>query len=291
MAMNFWVSDEHRSENSTAKSYEFLKKETKKYLLTIHSTLNIGGIISENTVEVRWMLTLKNIYPESYEFELITIDNTIIKTNNNGFKEIHKLVTQMQKALNELSFTTNKKCKVIEVINLKVIKEKWQSVKAEMVEYNNNMTTLQEVFSIQEKNFETKGGVEKMVNDTEFFEIYFNSIYGTKLPFKIKKSIPNIYRTCNIPFSINYTDQKIDEQFRDIHISGVPLDINTDFIKNAYGKFPFIEIEKVQPQYNYVGYYRINLQDGFLEHGTLTLEEKITEKLNAKITYKFTYYG
>ena len=134
------------------REYSFVKPKRVKYLITIESKMNVAGIASENKVETRWFFTLKAITPYYYLFELIMLDNTMVETNNDGFVDIHKMVTQMQKALNEVVFQTNKQGAVIKVENIETIKQKWKSVKAEMFEYNKNMTSIQDLLKVNEKS-------------------------------------------------------------------------------------------------------------------------------------------
>ncbi len=302
--MNFWIpdNDQERSKEYVdklqqeyknaplLKEYAFKEKKQIKYKLDIQSKMNVGGISSENTVEIRWVITLKNITDDSYTFELLMLDNTMVQTNNDGFGEIHKLVTQMQKALNEIIFNTNRQGVVIKVININTIKEKWQAVKAEIIEYNRNMTSIQELFALQEQNFEQEGGVEKMVSAIEFFDICFNHIYGKRLPFSINKKIPNFFRTWDIPFNIHYENNKYNEQINRIEFYGSHAGYSENDMKKAYGNFPFIKTEKLYPQYIYKGNYNMNLKDGFIENGEILYRENVDPKLNAEIIYKISRY-
>ncbi|WP_326983203.1 hypothetical protein VUJ46_01260 [Chryseobacterium sp. MYb264] len=114
----------------------------------------------------------------------------------------------MQKALNEIKFTIDKQGNLLRVENLDQIKDRWQSVKSEAIEYNRSNTSLVELFKIQDEAFENKGGVEAMVRAMEFFDIYINNLYGRDFFSRVKKSIPNLFRSGTIPFVLKYDSNK-----------------------------------------------------------------------------------
>ena len=251
--------------------------------------MNLGGFSSDNEVEIRWMLNLKNISDQSYTFELITLDHAMIKADNSGYIEVHKLISQMQKALNEITFTIDKQGNLIKVDNLQQIQDRWQTVKSEMIEYNRSNTSLEELFKIQDEVFEKQGGVESMVKAMEFFDIYLNMMYGRDYFHRTKKNIPNLFRSGDIPFALKYESNKIKDDLFDVNIEGYPNILSETHVKDLYGGFPFVDTNTVKPLYAYNARYLIN-GNGFIEEGEINFIEYVNEKLGGEIHYKLQRY-
>ena len=269
---------------------EFKTLSTQKYLLKITSKMNLGGFSSDNEVEIRWMLTLKDISHQSYTFELITLDHVMIKADNSGYLEVHKLVSQMQKALNEIVFTIDKQGELLYVNNLEQIKERWQKVKSEIIEYNRSNTSLEDLFKIQDEIFEKKGGVETMVKSMEFFDVFLNNIYGRDYFQRVKKNIPNLFRSGEIPFALKYDQDKIENNLQKINIEGYPNILSETHVKDLYGGFPFVNSDTVKPLYAYNAHYQINEKTGFIEEGEKHFIEYVNDKLGGEVHYKLQRY-
>jgi len=272
------------------KGYEFLLKASKKYLLTIQSKLNIGGFISETEVEIRWLLNLKEITDAGYVFELITLDNIISKDDNSGFSEIHALVRQIQKALNEIKFRIDRRGNLLQVINIDDIKERWSSVKRQAFDFNREATNLSKVFSLHDEVFEHQGGIEKMVNALEFFDIYLGNLYGRKFPFNKVIERPNLFRTQDIQFDLYGSEQRHSSTLAEVTLKSTPTPLSQSQLKRAYGNFPFVQIERLAPHLSFSAKYQLNLVSGFLEQGEICYVEEVSDKLGGTIIYKFKSY-
>lgn len=272
--------------------FRFKTLTTKKYLVKIKSCINLNGFTSDNEVEIRWMLSLKEIGALYYTFELITLDHTMIKADNTGYIEIHKVVRQMQKALNELKFTIDKQGNLLRVDNLEEIKKRWNDVKSEAIEYNRSNTSLIELFNIQDEAFEKKGGIEAMVRASEFFDIYLNNQYERDFFSKVKKSIPNLFRSGVIPFILKYDSNKSQdhENVYSIKLEGYPNILAENHIKDLYGGFPISDFDTLKPIYNYNAKYDIDVSNGFILEGEINFSEYINDKFGGEVQYKIKQY-
>ncbi len=273
-------------------TFNFKSLVTKKYLVKISSSMNLNGFTSNNEVEIRWMLSLKEIGYQQYTFELITLDHAMIKADNTGYIEIHKVVSQMQKALNEIKFTTDKQGNLLRVENLQQIKDRWHSVKSEVIEYNRSNTSLVELFKIQDEAFENKGGVEAMVRATEFFDIYLNNIYGRDLFNKVKKNIPNLFRSGMVPFVMSYDSNKSPdhENIYSVRIEGYPNILAENHVKELYGGFPITDFDELKPVYTYHANYNVDILTGFIQDGEVSFTEAINDKFGGQVHYKIQAY-
>jgi len=274
---------------------EYLNFKTlsnKKYLVNITSNMLLNGMMSETEVEIRWLVTLKEIGFQHYTFELITLDHRMVKSDNMGYIEIHKVVSQLQKALNEITFTVDKQGNLLEVKNLEQIKERWKDVKAETIEYNKSNTSLIELFKIQDEAFEKVGGVEAMVKVMEFFDIFLNNIYGRDFFGRIKKTIPNLFRSGSIPFAVGYDGNKSPdkENTYNIKIDGYPNIVAENHLKDLYDGFPISDFETLKPVYLYNAQYNIDLLSGFILEGEVNFSEYINEKFGGEVHYKIKQY-
>lgn len=278
----------------TAMEYtiDFKSLATRKYLVTIKSNMNLNGFTSDNEVQIRWMLSLIEIGTEYYSFELITLDHSMVKADNSGYIEIHKVVSQMQKALNEVKFTVDRQGNFLKVDNLEQIKDRWEDVKSEAIEYNRDNTSLVELFKIQDQTFESKGGIEAMVKNMEFFTIYLNSLYGRDFFSRVRKNIPNLYRSGTIPFDLRYESNASNDYDNaiNIQIEGYPNILDENHIKNLYGGFPFSDFNMVKPIYVYNANYNIDRANGFLKDGQVHFKEIINDKFSGEVYYKLQQY-
>ncbi|KMQ64421.1 hypothetical protein IVN40_05485 [Chryseobacterium indologenes] len=270
----------------------FKTLSTKKYLVNITSNMLLNGMMSETEVELRWMLTLKEIGSHDYTFELITLDHRMVKADNMGYIEIHKVVSQLQKALNEITFTVDKQGTLLRVKNLEQIKERWEDVKAETIEYNKANTSLVELFKIQDEAFEKVGGVDAMVKAMEFFDIYLNNIYGRDFFGRIKKNIPNLFRSGLIPFALGYDGNKSPdaENIYTIKVDGYPNIVAENHLKDLYGGFPISDFDALKPVYLYNAQYNIDLLSGFIIDGEVNFSEAINDKFGGEVHYKIRLY-
>ncbi len=270
----------------------FKTLSNKKYLVNIISNMLLNGMVSETEVELRWMLTLKEIGSHYYTFELITLDHRMVKADNMGYIEIHKVVSQLQKALNEITFTVDKQGKLLQVKNLEQIKERWEDVKAETIEYNKANTSLVELFKIQDEAFEKIGGVDAMVRAMEFFDIFLNNIYGRDFFGRIKKTIPNLFRSGSIPFEVKYDGNKSQdkENIYNIKIDGYPNIVAENHLKDLYGGFPILDFDALKPVYLYNAQYNIDLLSGFIIDGEVNFSEAINDKFGGEVHYKIKQY-
>ncbi|RLJ79466.1 hypothetical protein [Pedobacter alluvionis] len=263
----------------------------KKYLFTITSKLSIGGILSESKVEIRWLIELKEIFDDGYLIEFITLDNTMVETNNEGFTEIHHLVNQLQKAFNEISFISNFEGKINKITNKDIINDKWNSVKKESIAYNKNMTSLNELFALQDENFNNEEALNTMINSLEFFEFYFGLIFGKKIPLNVKFKKKNVFGTTEIPFEIVESKSWIDDvDDRIITFKSNNPTLKKDELEKAYGGFPFISIDQINPVYQYDGQYRMDKNIGHIKKALITFKEYVSNDLNSEINYNIAIY-
>ncbi|MBB5636175.1 hypothetical protein HDE68_002063 [Pedobacter cryoconitis] len=268
-----------------------LKPFRKKYLFTITSNLSIGGIVSESKVEVRWMLELKKILADGYHFEFITIDNTMVYTNNDGFIEIHHLVNQLQKALNEVEFISDFQGRIKQILNKEVIREKWESVRKEALAYNKNMSSLNDLFALQSESFNNGDALNKMIGALEFFEFYFSVIYGRSFPFRTKIRKGNVFKTTEIPFEVSGSSVIDNEGNISISFRNNEVVLKDDELKKAYGNFPFIDIKEIKPDFKYSSDYVLDSENGYVREALIVFKEYISPELNAAIIYKINSYG
>jgi hypothetical protein len=272
------------------KFFAFKKPGICKYLLTITSNMNLSGFSSDNVVEIRWLVRLKEIIENGYVFELITTDHTMVKSDNSGYIEIHKLVQQMNKALHEIVFTVDKQGVLLKINNLDQIRARWNSVKSEVLEYNKSNTSLVDLFKIQDEIFEKQESLEDMVRAMEFFDIYFNEIYGRDFFSRTKRNIHNIFRSGEIPFILKYDNNKINDHFSEVTLEGIPNILSETHIKDLYSGFPFVDIDNVKPIYTYKGHYVIDETNGFIENCEINFSEYVNDKLSSEIHYKLKKY-
>ncbi len=278
----------HTQLGDLSNRYTFQKPHSKKYLLTLCSELNMNGLINQTVVEIRWLLSLKEINDIGYKFELITLDHSM--TKGAEMMELHKIIIQMQKALNELVFTMTPDFNLDQIVNLSQIQSRWQSVKKESFEYYKEQHNIQEIFNLQELNFQKQGGIKAMVEAMEFFFVYFNGQYGANLPVTKEKLVPNIFRTVQVPFKVKYRELKRTDHIAVIQFRSSKEMTSASDIKSVYGNFPFLEIDKIIPKFEYKGYYNLELETGFIDNGEVIFTEEVSDKLGGKLHYKIESY-
>src|SRR5438128_2705113 len=121
-----------------------------KYVLQIISDMQLAGIKNKSVVEIRYQCFLKKYDKalDDYDIQLLTFDNTILKQEDEALSDMHALSVQLQKAFNELELKVNMEGKVLKVLNIGEIKNKWQITKEQMLKWRGADTNLQQIFSL-----------------------------------------------------------------------------------------------------------------------------------------------
>ncbi len=174
-----WVTDQTKSN----KALKFLKEGiAQKYTMTIRSEIQMGSILSKTVTECRWALNVLDITDGGYELELLTLDNVMLETNNPSLKDIATMNNVFGQMYNELRFTVNRKGELLQVKNIEQLRKRWKHVRTELYEVQGRFTSIEEVLKLNDEVFANEKQLFDVIKATEFFELYFNGIYGKVLP-------------------------------------------------------------------------------------------------------------
>lgn len=272
-----WITDEGKSE----KALQFLQKgSTQKYTLTIHSDIQMGSSHNKSVTECRWMLTVKDITDNGYELELLTLDNVMLETNNPALKDIAALNNVFKQMYNELYFTVNRRGELLNVKNIALLQKRWQQVRTQLFEIQGKSTSIEEVLRLNDELFADEKQLFDVIKATEFFELYFNGIYGKKLPYTDYPTKKSRFQLTDIKWMYNYSHKVSLQDSVDtfvVNIDATPgQPFTKEWIQKAYGSFPFLQsigIENLRPTAKAAGIYFFDVKTGLLREAEFKTEE------------------
>lgn len=269
-----WVIDETKSD----KALQFLQKGlTQKYTLTVRAQIQMGSSLSKTTTECRWSLNIKDITKDGYDLELLTLENVMTETNNPALKDMVALNNVFGQMYNELHFTVNKKGQLIHVHNIAQLQKRWKQVRTQLVEIQGRHTSIEEVLRLNDDLFAEEKKLFDTINAIEFFELYFNGIYGKILPANEYITKKSRFQLADIKWAYTYTCKEPLLKSQDVYtvnVEAVPAQpFSKEWIQKAYGGFPFLKDMPLQPSASAKGVYFFDVHTGLLKEAEFNAEE------------------
>ncbi|GAB2700553.1 hypothetical protein GCM10027037_26730 [Mucilaginibacter koreensis] len=263
---------------------------TQKYLCTIDSDIQIGTLKVATVTECRWVVTVKEVKTQGYRLEILTLDNHIIKTNNPSVHDVAALNNLFKEIYNELDVEVDRSGKLLKIHNVSQIRNKWQRVRSQLKEMTADETSINSVVQLNDNIFDNDANIFHTVGAIEFFEIYFNGIYGKTFPYNGHFMRKSKFQAADIDWNINYSlssDRPNNVRFEGTN-TGRP---SAEWLKNAYGHFIFLEPATLVPLITCKGNYTINAQTGLITSAEYYTEEVVhTQLLYNKIKYTLSAY-
>lgn len=266
--------------NDPEKQLFFRKPFSEKYTLTIKADVLAGSMPIKTTTEIRWDLRVLKVTGEEAEIELITLGQELLQTNNPALKELARMNQAFAKMYSEIHAVIDRSGKVQRILNESVIKRKWASVKAEMEEIEEQSDAIRGIILMNDEIFNSGAQILKAVQNNEFFGIYFHYVYGTRLPGDATADTCwNHFQQAQVNWGYNIRASHTlpvapHVQAVTVEVTGTPLtELNTAWVKKAYGAFQQVDISQVKPKLSETGRYAIEPATGRLKEAWLVKEE------------------
>lgn len=287
------------------KRIEFKQPFIEKYRLTITSDIQTGNMPVKSKAIIRWEVKVKSIYENHINLEIITLDNELVEYNNPLIKSMADMNKVLSVMWSELDLVLNRNYKLIKINNLVLLKEKWERIKAEMKSLlSEEPELISDVINLNDKNFENPDVVANLIQNSEFFLIYFHHVFGSGYhSVSDRTKNKNIFNTALIDWSY-----KIDQTNTDndgtllFDVEGyVETSLNRNWVKESYKSFSHLDLDEIQPKMSEKGKYRIDVETGkivtaYLEkkeivhpqilHGTIRYELQLEESGKKEQVFK-----
>ncbi len=259
-----------------SKQIHFQAPFSEKYRLVIDSHIVMGSMEFKTQTQCRWDVRLLTVGKEHYDFELLTLENVMLQTNNPNLRDIASLNHAFGKMYSELRFTLDRKGQLLKVNNLAQITSKWQQTKAEMQELQSKHPSIEGIIALNDEVFASPESITKAVGDNEFFELYFHQLFGRSLPDTVNAGKKSLFGQNRMVWQYAIqTDPYLPTKADTLRVSfqGTPLSFGKDWNKKAYGVFPLLQTDTLQPKASETGHYRLETATGKLLEATLEKQE------------------
>jgi hypothetical protein len=269
------------------------KPFSDKYRLIIKSEINLGTICIKSKALVRWLVNVKSVSGNNLNMELITLENELLESNNSIVKEAANASRAFARMYSELDLIIDHSFKVLEVINIDTVKDKWQILKSELNELKaeDPESMLNQIIQTNEDILLHPKNIVDSIQYNEFFQFWAHHFYNTNInTFTSNYSTKNLFNTAFMEWSYKYgkiesNDENPKHYKLDI-IANLETKINKNWAKEAYKDFTHLNIESLNPQFIEDGIYTVDNETGKIINGTLTKKEIVhPELLNAMINY------
>lgn len=261
-----------------------------KYRLTITSDIQTGSMPINTKAEIRWNVKVKSVSEDKVAIEVITLDNQLLESNNPMVKDIANMSQVFAKIYSELDFEIDKKAKLLKLLNIDLIKEKWSRIKNDLKEVESQDPMITQVISLNDDQLADNQTLFRAINNNEFFGIYFHHLYGNSY-----HSATDLVQNKNILNTIllkwAYRIDKIenrDSKYDTFRINGF-LKTSMSEIKKSYNVFSHLEAKDLNPVFIEDGIYDLDPSSGKIIKAVLEKKEIVHPLLlHATIKYELT---
>lgn len=261
-----------------------------KYKLIITSDIRAGNMPIQTKAEIRWNVEVKSVTENQTNIEIITLDNQLIESNNPLTKDIANMSQIFAKMYSELNLIIDDKARLIKVLNIDLVKEKWSWIKNDLIEIQENEPMIAHVINLNEEQLSNYQILFDSINNNEFFQIYFHQLYGNSY-----HGVTNSTRRKNLLNTIllkwKYRIDKFENNNSGLDVFAIEgfVETSNSEIKESYKSFSHLDIKKITPQITELGQYCLDPISGKLIKANLERKEVVHPKLlHATINYELT---
>jgi hypothetical protein len=263
---------------------------SEQYTLDIYSDLMAVDAKMDSHTQIRWDFNVIKVEENFVEIRLILLDQILLKANNPLIKEIARLTSTFSRMYNELHLIIDHKGNILEVINMSSILAKWNQTKIELSKIAESTPEIKDIIILNDSIFLDKENLKGYIQRSEFFMLYFNSIFGNKLPYDNANTImPNFLNTANVNWQKKIIAAEIRKTIAEVELKTTPFFAQKDFNERAYSQFKNkMDISKIIPSLKETGNYKIDIDSGKVIEAVLKREEVADKEiLYTKLEYRF----
>lgn len=268
----------------------FTKPGTKKYKFILESEISLNSMIIKTKVETSWILQVLNITEDEFVLSLVAYDYVLKDCNDKGFAELYQITRQFQKLYDDITVSVDHHGNLKKVLNHDQLVHKWEDIKQETVQYFGDQANLDQFLAVDNETFSTPEFLQKIIREVEFFFVYLQAGgYGQKFSSYRELQRENAFRTGQITWDLDFSGKNqitYDKPIGEMKVSSF-FQPGKNWIKEAYGKMPFLEIDKIKPNFELKGHYEFNSSSGWIKNAWLDVNEIVhPQLLFHKLKYK-----
>lgn len=276
---NFNLKEEYVQQ----KKLNFRKTGTKKYRFTLEGEAMLHSMFSKTKVEYSWMLNVQQINDEFYILNIITYDNELKYSNEQGLQELFYVTNMFQKIYDDIKVKVDLNGKVLQVLNSDTLIDRWKRFKHESIKYFGTETNLEEYFAVTDEQFADPNFLKTLVSKSEFFFVYlqaggYNRKFNSFSNYELIRS--NAFEKGDIKWLISYSGK--DQIASKSHIGEMKLDgsfvPNKKWLKDSYGELNFLDVDKLDAKFSIKGNYVFHNSNGWLKESVLDVNEIVDSK-------------
>ena len=268
------------SNNKTlTNAIRFREPFAENYTLISETKVKSAYFDMQTTTKTRWAFRVLKVEENGdAEIELFTIEHLMVETNNENLNDIISLNQVFSRMYSEIRVIIDVFGKIIRVVNLQQIKDKWEDTKTQLLKIQEQEPALMALITNNDEIFAENNKIRIAIENNEFFKHYFGKIYGKTLPIDRKMIVQkNVLQTADAEwiYNFDYSPQIGAEHLKDIAVTSNAL-ADTDssnWKKHAYGHLPDIETKNLRPNLTEEAIYRCNFKTGKLHFAETTISE------------------
>ncbi|WP_343745829.1 hypothetical protein [Chitinophaga sp.] len=262
----------------------------KGYEMKMETDLTMGNTSFTSAIFYRWEVFLHKNTADSYHLSLLTLEHSLLENSSPALADIYMATKTMMEMFSELQLVTDKSGRIKEVSNMEAVRTKFERVSKQPLSFSGGVTLrADQVYNVPLSDITTEEKLIKRVQAMEFFDIFFGSIYGVKVPGSFYRERLNYLR--NLPYHLKLkvttgdVPGKGPEQVRAIAIQGNNVPVSEKEITKALGSLPFVAGHPLKFDASFMGSYAIDNKTGWLQHAEIMTSEFVAPTLQGRTKY------
>lgn len=265
------------------------KTFNEQYTLFIDMDSTLVNASMQSKASARYDFSVTHVSENDFECRLVQLEHNLLESNNDFIKEISQITSSFNKMFNELHLKLSHKGEILDVLNLELIRAKWNQTKKEMREVIDTNEDLKKLFLLNDELFIHPDKIRTAIKAIEFIQIYFGHYFDVAIPSRKFLQGTNILNTANLDWDIHLYKKDISNQLPNITTfisEGKPRILNKEFYKSAYRAFSDkIDLINISTKLHDNAIFQIDSSSGRLIKSITDKAEFVTKELYSKMKY------
>ncbi|QCE42985.1 hypothetical protein [Psychroserpens sp. NJDZ02] len=264
-----------------------------RYTLLIDSKMMAGNVSMNSKTRMRWDFNVHRVKEDYLEISLLQLENTLIESDNPMIKDISAMSQAFGRMYSELHLIISHTGKVLEVLNMDLILDKWNIAKKEMEKAIEHSPEAKDILILNDEIFNDKEKVKLAIGANDFLNLYFPYVYGKSLPYTNGDIITNNFLNSNtLQWKTKVSAKELDKATGSlllVDVSSEPHGILTkSWHQKTYKSFEKVmDIKKLETTLSKKAQYTVSKNNGkLLEVTSSNIEIADKEKLFTVMNYK-----
>ncbi len=271
---------------------QILEPFSERYTLFIDSNMMAANVTMNSKTRMRWEFTVHRVAKDYLEISLLQLENTLIENDNPMIQDISSMSQAFGKMYSELHLIIDHEGKVLEVLNMDLILDKWAITKNEMEKAIEHSPEAKDILILNDEIFKDKEKVKSAIGANDFLNLYFPYAYGKSLPYTNGDIVTNNFLNSNtLQWKTKVTVKEIENAKGAVYkVDAIakPQGILTrSWHQKAYKNFEkVLDIKKLEADIFKESNYTIAITTGrLLEVSSTNVEVADKERLYTKMRY------